>query len=191
MVFPVTINSTTIFNMGPVVGPMLSLLQQETLPDDGVAECQKVIYNLIGMENKGESLPSPLTASSTGKKSGRKEEKYRLMFYELEKFVIAHSGNSPRHHQVLECLMQVRNKPMPAKREAETELSLASRELERYQAMSGRERLPRSTWSLRVEGTWGRSPSSTSRWSLLSRRRWCEQFTMDTESCDNLYKISL
>ena len=42
-VFPVTINSTTIFNMGPVVGPMLSLLQQETLPDDGVAECQKVI----------------------------------------------------------------------------------------------------------------------------------------------------
>jgi len=140
-VFPVTINSTTIFNMGPVVGPMLSLLQQETLPDDGVAECQKVIYNLIGMENKGESLPSPLTASSTGKKSGRKEEQYRLMFSELEKFVIAHSGNSPRHHQVLECLMQVRNKPMPAKREAETELSLASRELERYQAMSERERL--------------------------------------------------
>ena len=30
---------------------------------------------------------------------------------------------------------------MPAKREAETELSLASRELERYQAMSERERL--------------------------------------------------
>merc|ERR1719305_1020766 len=64
-----------------------------------------------------------------------------MMFSELEKFVIAHSGNSPRHHQVLECLMQVRNKPMPAKREAETELSLASRELERYQAMSERERL--------------------------------------------------
>ena len=30
---------------------------------------------------------------------------------------------------------------MPAKREPETELSLASRELERYQAMSERERL--------------------------------------------------
>ena len=28
--------------MGPVVGPLLSLLQQETLPDDGVADCQKV-----------------------------------------------------------------------------------------------------------------------------------------------------
>ena len=42
-VFPVTISSTTIFNMGPVVGPLTSLLQQETLPEDGVAECQKVI----------------------------------------------------------------------------------------------------------------------------------------------------
>ena len=34
---------------------------------------------------------------------------YRLMFSELEKLVIAHSGNSPRHYQVLECLMQVRS----------------------------------------------------------------------------------
>ena len=40
----------------------------------------QVIYNLIGMENKGESLPSPLTSATTGKKSGRKEEQYRLMF---------------------------------------------------------------------------------------------------------------
>ena len=39
-----------------------------------------MIYNLIGMENKGESLPSPLTSATTGKKSGRKEEQYRLMF---------------------------------------------------------------------------------------------------------------
>ena len=39
--------------------------------------------------------------------SARKDEQYRLMFTELEKFVISHSSNSPRHHQVLECLMQV------------------------------------------------------------------------------------
>ena len=49
------------------------------------------------------------------------------MFTELENFVIAHSTTSPRHFQVLECLMQVRNKPMPAKRESESELSVASR----------------------------------------------------------------
>ena len=37
--------------------------------------------------------------------------------------------------------LQVRNKPLPAKREAESEAGLASRELERYQAMTERERL--------------------------------------------------
>ena len=60
------------------------------------------------MENKGESLPSPISSSSSGKKSTRKEEQYRLMFSELEKYVVAHSSNSSKHYSVLECLMQVR-----------------------------------------------------------------------------------
>ena len=42
-----------------------------------------------------------------GKKSTRKEEQYRLMFSELEKYVVAHSSNSSKHYAVLECLMQV------------------------------------------------------------------------------------
>ena len=37
----------------------------------------------------------------------RKEEQYRLMFSELEKYVVAHSSNSNKHYAVLECLMQV------------------------------------------------------------------------------------
>ena len=110
-VFPITINSTTIFNM-PVLTSLISLLQQETLSEEAVADCQKVIYNLISMENKGETLPSPLTSSGSSKKGARKEEQYRLMFSELEKFVIAHSSNSGRHYQVLECLMQVRHKTL-------------------------------------------------------------------------------
>ena len=93
------------------------------------------------MENKGEALPSPISSGSSGKKSTRKEEQYRQMFSELEKYVVAHSSNSSKHYAVLECLMQVRNKPMPVRREAESEASLASRELERYQAMTERERL--------------------------------------------------
>ena len=107
-VFPATISSTTIFNM-PVCLPLLTLLQQEMLTEEGVAECQKVIYSLVSMENKGESLPSPLvvTPNPSNKKGSRKEEQYRLMFSELERFVTAHSGNSGRHHAVLECLMQV------------------------------------------------------------------------------------
>ena len=38
----------------------------------------------------------------------RKEEQYRLMFSELEKYVVAHSSNSNKHYAVLESLMQVR-----------------------------------------------------------------------------------
>ena len=36
--------------------------------------------------------------------------------------------------------MEVRNKPVPVKREAEGEVGLAARELERYQSMTERER---------------------------------------------------
>jgi len=62
------------------------------------------------------------------------------MFSELERAVQAQSSTSARHHTVLECLMEVRNKPMPVKREAEGEVGLAARELERYQTMTERER---------------------------------------------------
>ena len=37
--------------------------------------------------------------------------------------------------------MQVRNKAMPVKREADTEAGMATRELERFQAMTERERM--------------------------------------------------
>merc|ERR1712142_1292946 len=46
MVFPFTLSNTTIFQM-PVVAPMISLLQGDSLTDEGVAECQKIIYQLI------------------------------------------------------------------------------------------------------------------------------------------------
>ena len=75
-VFPITISSTTIFNM-PVVVPMISLLQGDTLTEEGVAECQKIIYSLISMETKAETLPGPLAGTNTGKKGGRKDEQYR------------------------------------------------------------------------------------------------------------------
>ena len=140
MVFPFTLSNTTIFQM-PVVAPMISLLQGDALTEDGVAECQKIIYQLISMETKGETLPGPLAGSTTGKKGGRKDEQFRLMFAELEKFVMKHSVHSVGHYQVLECLMQVRNKAMPVKREVDTEAGMATRELERYQAMTERERM--------------------------------------------------
>jgi len=137
--FPYTISSTTVCNM-PTVAPLLAILQGETISEEQLAECRKILYSLIGMENKGDPLPGPLAAANPGKKGGRKDEQYRLMFTELEKMVGAAAGTSARHHTVLECLMELRNKPVPVKREAEGEAGVAAWELERYQSMTERER---------------------------------------------------
>jgi len=137
--FPFTISSTTVFNM-PSVAPLLNILLQDTITEEQLAEARKILYSLISMEAKGDALPGPLAGTNPGKKGGRKDEQYRLMFSELERVVTAQSTVSARHHTVLECLMEVRNKPLPVKREPDGELGLAARELERYQAMTERER---------------------------------------------------
>ena len=137
--FPYTISSTTVHNM-PSVAPLLTILQGDTITEEQLAECRKILYSLINMEAKGDPLPGPLANTNPGKKGGRKDEQYRLMFSELERAVQAQSSTSARHHTVLECLMEVRNKPMPIKREADGEMGLAARELERYQTMTERER---------------------------------------------------
>ena len=137
--FPYTISSTTVHNM-PSVAPLLTILQGDTITEEQLAECRKILYSLINMEAKGDPLPGPLANTNPGKKGGRKDEQYRLMFSELERAVQAQASTSARHHTVLECLMEVRNKPMPVKREAEGEVGLAARELERYQTMTERER---------------------------------------------------
>lgn len=85
-------------------------------------------------------MPGPLAAANPGKKGGRKDEQYRLMFTELEKMVGAAASTSARHHTVLECLMELRNKPVPVKREVEGEAGVAAWELERFQSMTERER---------------------------------------------------
>ena len=45
------------------------------------------------------------------------------MFTELEKFALCCSTHSVGHYQVLECLMQVRNKALPVRSEAGLELA--------------------------------------------------------------------
>merc|ERR1711962_1700727 len=111
--FPYTISSTTVHNM-PSVAPLLSILQGDTISEEQLAECRKILYSLINMEAKGDPLPGPLANTNPGKKGGRKDEQYRLMFSELERAVQAQSSTSARHHTVLECLMEV-----PIKREAD------------------------------------------------------------------------
>jgi len=128
--FPFTISSTIIFNMA-AIDPLLAALTQESMTDDDVTSCRKVIYQLLSMEQKGEVLPGGQTSPGQGgKKGAKKEEQYRIMFTELERFVQVHSDRSGQHHAVLECLMEVRNKPLEKSiKKEEAEADGAMREL--------------------------------------------------------------
>ena len=46
---------------------MISLLQVDSPRE----LCQKIIYSLISMETKGETIPGPLSGTSTGKKGAQ------------------------------------------------------------------------------------------------------------------------
>ncbi len=91
---------------------IFSFILQEELTDENLAECRNIIYNLLNMEHKGDLLPVPLLPSTTGGKSKtlKKEDQYKMMFGELERFVASHC-RTERHHQVLDTLMESRNRP--------------------------------------------------------------------------------
>jgi hypothetical protein len=101
------------------------------------------------MENKGDPLPVPPQTTSAGKtKTMKKDEQYRFMYSELEKFLACHE-RSDRHAKVLDCLLECRNKPIidriskdKADNDAgdKVELDVALREIERYSAMTEREK---------------------------------------------------
>lgn len=144
-VCPLTISSTTIFNMA-VLEPMQRIIVQEELTDEDEAECRKAIYTLISMENKGDPLPVPTVTSVYGKvKTLKKDEQYKMMFTELEKFLLSHA-RTDRHNNVLNCLLECRNKPILDRpkgtnnKDDQVEVEVALAEIERYQAMTERER---------------------------------------------------
>ena len=112
---PMTISSTTIFNMA-VLEPMQRIILQDEITEEDLAECRKIIYTLLQMENKGDVLPVPVQTTSSGKcKAVKKEEQYRLMYAELEQFLACHL-HTEKHGKVLDCLLEVRNKPLSAER---------------------------------------------------------------------------
>lgn len=111
LVCPMTTGNTIIFNM-KVLEPLQKKMMQEELTEEDLAECRKVIYSLLSMENKLEQLPASVQTLPNGKtKMLKKEEQYKVMYGELEKFLAFH-GRTERHVKVLDCLMEVRNKPL-------------------------------------------------------------------------------
>jgi len=133
-ILPSTISSTALFNM-PAFEPLHAAILKESLTEEDLTECRKAIFAIMSMEQKGEGLPGPLGQSAGGKKAAKRDEQYRGMWLEMEKFVSAHSSQSPRHHSVLECLMEVRQKPL-TKRDDKVGLDVALRELDRFPSIA-------------------------------------------------------
>lgn len=117
--WPMVISHTNIFNMTAQMTPLLDLITKETLTQDEVIECKKVIYHLVSFESKGSSLPVP-TIGTRGK-GPKREEQYRLMWNELEAYVRCHCITA-EHRCILECLLECRKPNL----EGEGSASLAS-----------------------------------------------------------------
>ena len=68
-------------------------------------------YSFI-KEHRGEVLPVPISNISGGGKGKtmKKDDQYKLMFGELEKFIAVHC-RTEKHHKVLDCLLESRNRP--------------------------------------------------------------------------------
>ena len=100
---------------------------KNNLTKDEVFQCKQVIFGLMQLESKHENLPLPnLSGVGRGAKgSGRRDEHYRLLWSELETFLRGHSQISPSHTEVLNCLLEVRNKDDKDKDKVELDQALS------------------------------------------------------------------
>lgn len=100
--WPLTFNSTVVYNIRQYVEPILVLTAKEELTEDEVMSCQQCIYQLVGIEARHE-----LTLNSSQRVKGKKDDQYRLMWNELE-VIVGLNGKSAGHKAVLQCIRKVR-----------------------------------------------------------------------------------
>ncbi|XP_071645101.1 integrator complex subunit 13 [Temnothorax longispinosus] len=136
--WPMTISSTLMFNLKQVIDPLPELMVKEELTTEEVLQCKQIIFNVLGLEAKHETLPLPSIGGGRGGKGGvRREEHYRLLWDEIETFLKNHANNSAAHTEVLNCLLEIRNKDEKDK----VELDQALRELDSFGKEDGTARV--------------------------------------------------
>jgi hypothetical protein len=112
-----------------MIDPLAELVLKDELCKDEVLQCKQIIFGLLQLEAKHESLPLPNLGGGRGSKSGvRRDEHYKLLWSELEAFLRGHSAISINHAEILSCLLEVRNKDDKDKNKVE--LDQALRELD-------------------------------------------------------------
>lgn len=127
--WPMSISSTLMFNLKQIIDPLPELMVKEEITKEELVKCKQLIFSLLQLESKHETLALPnLGGGRGGKSTIRREEHYRLLWEELETFLKAHANNSPMHSEVLNCLLEVRNKDDKDK----VELDTAIRKLDGY-----------------------------------------------------------
>ena len=135
--WPITISSTSVYNLKPELDPLLNAIVKETISEEEVIQCKQVILNLITQESRNE----PLQPSSTGQrtKGPKRDEQYRQMFSELETLIRSHC-RSDQHTAVLNCLLDCRSrsdddpKAKHERKDDKVELDQALRELDQMSA---------------------------------------------------------
>lgn len=105
--FPVTFNSTIVYNIRQYVEPILLMTQKEDLTEEEVLACQQCIYTLVGVEARHD-----LVLNNQRIKGNKKEDQYRLMWNELE-VIVGMNGKSNGHKAILQCIRKVRSAQAP------------------------------------------------------------------------------
>jgi hypothetical protein len=102
--WPITFNSTIVYNIRQYVDSILILSQKEELTDEEVLACQQHIYQLVGFETSHD-----INLNNQRVKGNKKDDQYRLMWNELE-VIVGLNGKSAKHKAILQCIRQVRAK---------------------------------------------------------------------------------
>lgn len=105
--WPLTLSTTVLYNVRQFVEPLLLAASKPTLTADEVLQCQQVVYNIVALESRHETLPLPMAGGSGGggnrMRGARKDEQYRLLWAELETLLAA-GPITAEHRLVLQCL---------------------------------------------------------------------------------------
>lgn len=117
--WPLTFNSTIVYNIRQYVEPILALSQKEELTEDEVVQCQQCIFQLVGIETRHE-----LTLHNNQRiKGSKKDDQYRLMWNELE-VIVGLNGKSAGHKTILQCIRKCRTQSSESNEKGELDVAL-------------------------------------------------------------------
>lgn len=112
-----------------LIDPLPEMIVKDEITANDVIKCKQVIFNLMELEARHEALPMQGIGGGRGSKGGgRRDEHYKFLWMELETFLKGHASISPKHEDILKCLLDVRNKSDSSK--DKVELDQAIRDLD-------------------------------------------------------------